>query len=49
VQTLRNLPLPRQRSYYAQTVTYIVPLAETKPWFAAWYAAWQADFADLAR
>ncbi|MGO9083010.1 MAG: HD domain-containing protein [Streptosporangiaceae bacterium] len=48
VQTLRNLPLPRQRSYYAQTVTYIVPLAARVPWFARWYADWQADFADLA-
>jgi guanosine-3',5'-bis(diphosphate) 3'-pyrophosphohydrolase len=48
VQTLRNLPSPRQRAYYAQTVRYIVPLAATDPWFAGWYAAWQADFADLA-
>ncbi len=48
VQTLRNLPPARQRSYYHQTVTYIVPLAATVPWFAAWYAQWQAEFADLA-
>jgi GTP pyrophosphokinase len=47
VQTLRNLPPARQRSYYAQTVTHIVPLAAAEPWFAAWYACWQADFADL--
>ena len=26
VQTLRNLPLDQQRSYYEQTVSYIVPL-----------------------
>jgi guanosine-3',5'-bis(diphosphate) 3'-pyrophosphohydrolase len=48
VQTLRNLPLPRQRSYYAQTVAYIVPLAARVPWFARWYAQWQTEFADLA-
>jgi (p)ppGpp synthase/HD superfamily hydrolase len=47
VQTLRNLAPARQRSYYAQTVRYIVPLAATEPWFAAWYAQWQRDFADL--
>ena len=47
VQTLRKLPPARQRSYYAQTVTHIVPLAAAEPWFAAWYACWQADFADL--
>jgi GTP pyrophosphokinase len=48
VQTLRNLAPERQRYYFAQTVTYIVPLAEMDPWFAQWYAAWQHDFADLA-
>jgi len=47
VQTLRNLAPVRQRLYYAQTVTYIVPLAAGEPFFAAWYAGWQADFADL--
>jgi (p)ppGpp synthase/HD superfamily hydrolase len=48
VQTLRNLPQDRQRAYYAQTMTYIIPLAAGEPWFAAWYADWQAEFADLA-
>ncbi len=48
VQTLRNLGSDRQRSYFAQTVTHIVPLAGMDPWFARWYAAWQRDFADLA-
>lgn len=47
VQTLRNLPPDRQRAYYAQTVTHIVPLAAAEPWFAAWYANWEAEFADL--
>jgi GTP pyrophosphokinase len=49
VQTLRNLPLARQRAYYAQTVRYIVPLAAAEPWFAAWYADWQREFSDLAQ
>jgi guanosine-3',5'-bis(diphosphate) 3'-pyrophosphohydrolase len=48
VQTLRNLPPAKQRSYYAQTVRHIVPLAAIEPWFASWYADWQRDFADLA-
>ena len=48
VQTLRNLAPDRQRYYFAQTVTYIVPLAAMDPWFGRWYAAWQQDFADLA-
>jgi guanosine-3',5'-bis(diphosphate) 3'-pyrophosphohydrolase len=49
VQTLRNLAPQKQRSYYAQTVTYIVPLAQDFPWFAAWYAAWERAHADLAQ
>ena len=48
VQTLRNLPPGRQRAYYAQTVEYIVPLADGEPWFRYWYASWRAAFADLA-
>lgn len=48
VQTLRNLPLDQQRSYYEQTVSYIVPLAAGQPWFVAWYGDWQAELADLA-
>lgn len=48
VQTLRNLPLPRQRAYYAQTVRFIIPLAGPEPWFAGWYASWESEFSDLA-
>jgi guanosine-3',5'-bis(diphosphate) 3'-pyrophosphohydrolase len=48
VQTLRNLSLPKQRDYYAQTVTYIMPLAATRDWFAAWFANWQEKHRDLA-
>ncbi len=47
VQTLRSLAPDRQRYYFAQTVTHIVPLADGDPWFARWFAAWQQDFADL--
>ena len=48
VQTLRNLPLPRQREYYAQTVRYIVPLAASRGWWGIWYASWQEAHRDLA-
>jgi len=48
VQTLRNLAPARQRAYYAQTIEYIVPLADGEPWFRYWYASWRSDFADLA-
>ncbi len=48
VQTLRNLGLARQREYYAQTVSYIVPLAASRPWWALWYASWQEAHLDLA-
>jgi guanosine-3',5'-bis(diphosphate) 3'-pyrophosphohydrolase len=48
VQTLRNLSLPRQHEYYAQTVTYIMPLAASRDWFATWYTSWQAEHRDLA-
>ncbi|HLH84101.1 MAG TPA: HD domain-containing protein [Trebonia sp.] len=48
VQTLRNLSLPRQREYYAQTVAYIMPLAESRDWFATWYATWRERHRDLA-
>ncbi len=48
VQTLRNLPPARQRAYYAQTVTHIVPLAAGEPWFADWYQQWELELADLA-
>lgn len=48
VQTLRNLPLPKQRDYYAQTVRFIVPLAASRDWWAPWYASWQEVHLDLA-
>jgi guanosine-3',5'-bis(diphosphate) 3'-pyrophosphohydrolase len=48
VQTLRNLPLPRQRAYFAQTRTYILPLAASRRWWAVWYASWEEAHSDLA-
>jgi guanosine-3',5'-bis(diphosphate) 3'-pyrophosphohydrolase len=48
VQTLRNLRLPKQRQYYAETVRYIIPLAAQRKWWAQWYASWQQAHQDLA-
>ena len=48
VQTLRNLGQARQREYYAQTVRYIIPLAEPRDWWAGWYSLWRAEHQDLA-
>ncbi|WP_433464480.1 HD domain-containing protein [Spirillospora sp. CA-128828] len=47
VQTLDRMPPDFQRRYYAETITYIVPLAEHEPWFRTWYASWSAHFAHL--
>ena len=48
VQTLRNLSLPKQRDYFAQTVNYIMPLAASRRWWALWYASWEEVHRDLA-
>jgi (p)ppGpp synthase/HD superfamily hydrolase len=48
VQTLRNLRLPKQRQYYAETVRYIIPLAARRQWWAQWYSSWQQAHRDLA-
>lgn len=48
VQTLRNLPPARQRDYFAQTRTYILPLAASRGWWALWYASWEEAHRDLA-
>jgi GTP pyrophosphokinase len=49
VQTLRNLAVPKQREYYAQTVRYIMPLAMSRGgWWSLWYASWQEAHVDLA-
>jgi guanosine-3',5'-bis(diphosphate) 3'-pyrophosphohydrolase len=48
VQTLRNLRPQKGREYYAQTVTYIMPLAASRGWWALWYASWEEAHRDLA-
>jgi GTP pyrophosphokinase len=48
VQTLRNLPLRKQREYFAQTRVYIMPLAASRGWWALWYASWEEVHRDLA-
>jgi guanosine-3',5'-bis(diphosphate) 3'-pyrophosphohydrolase len=49
VQTLRNLSSrQKQRDYYTQTVTYILPLAASRGWWALWYASWEETYRDLA-
>ena len=47
VQRLDQMPPDFQRRYYAETVTYLLPLAETWPWFATWFAAWRTRFDHL--
>lgn len=49
VQRLDTHPRPeKQRTYYAETVRSILPLADVHPWFHAWYTTWQQEFAHLA-
>lgn len=53
VQTLDRMPPDFQRRYYAETVTYIVPLIgllgadPAGRWFADWYAGWRRAHAHL--
>lgn len=47
VQTLRNLSPAKQREYYAQTVSYLIPLAEARGWWGVWYSAWREEHRDL--
>ncbi|NKZ07382.1 HD domain-containing protein [Actinomadura latina] len=47
VQTLGDMPPDFQRRYYAETLTYIVPLTAPHPWFRAWYASWRTEYAHL--
>jgi GTP pyrophosphokinase len=47
VQRLDQMPPDFQRRYYAETITYIVPLAEASAWFTAWYAGWRERYAHL--
>ncbi|WP_026415661.1 HD domain-containing protein [Actinomadura oligospora] len=47
VQTLENMPPDFQRRYYAETITYILPLAARSPWFAEWFEEWRRAYAHL--
>jgi (p)ppGpp synthase/HD superfamily hydrolase len=48
VQKLDTHPRPaKQANYYAETVTYIVPLAARLPWFADWFERWRQHYAHL--
>ncbi|ROO90061.1 HD domain-containing protein [Actinocorallia herbida] len=47
VATLDRMPLDFQRRYYAETVTYVMPLAEGAPFYGPWFAAWARRFAHL--
>ncbi|MFC6885870.1 MULTISPECIES: HD domain-containing protein [Actinomadura] len=47
VQRLDRMPPDFQRRYYAETVTYVMPLARPHPWFAAWYEDWRETYAHL--
>jgi (p)ppGpp synthase/HD superfamily hydrolase len=48
VQNLDTHPRPaKQATYYAETVSYIVPLAATLPWFADWFDEWKQHYAYL--
>lgn len=48
VQRLHQMPPDFQRRYYAETVTYILPLAAGVPFFEDWFAAWRKEYAQLA-
>jgi GTP pyrophosphokinase len=44
VQRLWQMPPDFQRRYYAETVTYLVPLAEGVPFFEEWFGTWRREF-----
>jgi GTP pyrophosphokinase len=48
VQRLFQMSADFQRRYYAETVTYLVPLAAQEPFFGPWYESWRREFAYLA-
>ena len=48
VQRLETHPRPAKRaSYYAETVTHLLPLAAGHPWYEGWYATWREAHAGL--
>lgn len=49
VQRLDTHPrAAKRRSYYLETVRFVVPLAQSHPWFREWYADWRDAFAHVA-
>jgi (p)ppGpp synthase/HD superfamily hydrolase len=48
VQRLFQMPADFQRRYYAETVTYLMPLAAQEPFFGPWYESWRREFGYLA-
>ncbi|TDE47247.1 bifunctional (p)ppGpp synthetase/guanosine-3',5'-bis(diphosphate) 3'-pyrophosphohydrolase [Nonomuraea mesophila] len=49
VQELQRMPWRFQRSYYFETVAYILPLAGVHPWFATWFAQWREHWRRVER
>ncbi|MEO3801097.1 HD domain-containing protein [Nonomuraea sp. B1E8] len=49
VQELQRMPWRFQRSYYLETVAYVMPLAGSHPWFARWYADWRERWRRVER
>ena len=47
VQRLDQMPPDFQRRYYAETVIYLMPMAEGHEFFEPWYAAWSRRYAHL--
>ena len=47
VQRLDQMPPDFQRRYYAETVTYILPLAAGVAFFEEWYEQWRREFGHL--
>ena len=47
VQRLHQMPPDFQRRYYAETVTYILPLAAGVPFFEEWYERWRREYASI--
>ena len=48
VQTLDKMPPDFQRRYYAETITYLVPLTQGHPFFEEWFQTWRHQFRHLA-
>jgi len=47
VQRLDQMPPDFQRRYYAETVTYIIPLSAGLPFFTEWYEEWRQAWRHL--